>query len=213
MLFSMEIRDILIILPLLLMSLSIHEYAHARVSTALGDPTPGIQGRLTLNPMAHLTPIGTLLLLVAGFGWAKPVIIDMRYYKKPNLGLVLTSLAGPMANFAVAVLLLLLLKALLVLPLSNTPLMSSLLVVLQQAASVNLLLFIFNILPIPPLDGSRLVNAVLLHKRPDLSIPYNRYGAYLLIFVIFTDRFLPVDIFPLGRWTAGLFNSLAETIL
>ena len=208
----MEIRDILIILPLLLMSLSIHEYAHARVSTALGDPTPGEQGRLTLNPMAHLTPIGTLLLLVAGFGWAKPVIIDIRKYKKPNWGLVLTSLAGPAANFAVAVLLLLLLKAFFVLPLSNTPFMSSLLAVLQQAAFVNLLLFLFNILPIPPLDGSRLVNAVL-HRRPDLSIPYNRYGVYLLLFVIISDRFLPIDIFPLGRWTAGLFNSLSEIIL
>lgn len=211
MLFSMSFRDILIVLPLLIISLSVHEYAHARMSTAFGDPTPGQQGRLTLNPLAHLDPFGLLVLVVAGFGWAKPVMIDMRYYKRRNLGLVLTSLAGPAANLAITVLILLVFKGLFLLPLSNSRLITSFFEVLQQAAFLNVMLFVFNMLPIPPLDGSRLVTAAL-YKRPDLSIPYNRYGNYLLFFLIVADRLLPMDLLPLGRLADAVFSFLVGVI-
>ena len=212
MLFNMGFRDILIILPLLIMSLSVHEYAHARVSTAFGDPTPRNQGRLTLNPLAHLDPIGTLMLVVAGFGWARPVMIDMRYYKRRNLGLVLTSLAGPMANLAISVIILLIFKVLFMFPLVNSGFIVSLFEVLQQAAFLNVLLFVFNMLPIPPLDGSRLVTAAL-HKRPDLVVPYNKYGGFLLLFLILSDRFLPMDLLPLGRWAGAVYYLLVGIIL
>ncbi len=212
MLFSMGFRDILIVLPLLIMSLSIHEYAHARVSSAFGDPTPRDQGRLTLNPLAHLDPMGTLMLLVAGFGWARPVIIDMRYYKNRNLGLVLTSLAGPLANLGITIIILLIFKLIFLFSMVNSAFVVSLFEILQQAAFLNVLLFVFNMLPIPPLDGSRLVTAALW-KRPDLSVPYNRYGSYLLLILILFDRILPVDIFPLGRLAGGVFNFLVGIIL
>lgn len=212
MLFSMGFRDILIILPLLVMSLSVHEYAHARISTAFGDPTPGEQGRLTLNPMAHLDPMGTLMLLVAGFGWARPVMIDMRYYKRRTLGLILTSLAGPLSNLAITVLILFVFKILFLFPLVNSAFVVSLFEILQQAAFLNIMLFVFNMLPIPPLDGSRLVSAAL-RNRPDLAIPYNRYGSYLLLFLIISDRILAVDLFPLGRLAAGVFYFLVGVIL
>ncbi len=212
MLFNMGFRDILIILPLLIMSLSVHEYAHARISTAFGDPTPRNQGRLTLNPLSHLDPIGTLMLVVAGFGWARPVMIDMRYYKRRNLGLVLTSLAGPLANLAITVFILLIFKVLFMFPLANSSFIVSLFEVLQQAAFLNVLLFVFNMLPIPPLDGSRLVTAAL-HKRQDLMVPYNRYGGFLLLFLILSDRFLPMDLFPLGRWAGAVYSMLARLII
>jgi len=212
MLFNMNIRDILIILPLLIMSLSVHEYAHARVSTALGDPTPGNQGRLTLNPLAHLDPLGTLMLVVAGFGWARPVMIDGRYYKNRNLGLVLTSIAGPLTNLAITVVILFIFKFIFLFQVVNSAFIASLFQILQQAAFLNVMLFVFNMIPIPPLDGSRLVSAAL-NKRPDLLIPYNRYGGYFLLFIILADRVLPMDLFPLGRWAGGVFNLLAGLIL
>ncbi len=212
MLFNMNIRDILIILPLLIMSLSVHEYAHARVSTAFGDPTPGNQGRLTLNPLAHLDPIGTLMLVVAGFGWARPVMIDDRYYKNRNLGLILTSLAGPLTNLAITVVILFLFKLIFLFQVVNSAFIASLFQILQQAAFLNVMLFVFNMIPIPPLDGSRLVTAAL-HKRPDLVVPYNRYGGYFLLIIILADRVLPMNLFPLGRWAGGVFNFLAGIIL
>ncbi len=212
MLFNMNIRDILIILPLLIMSLSVHEYAHARVSTALGDPTPGNQGRLTLNPLAHLDPIGTLMLVIAGFGWARPVMIDDRYYKNRNLGLVLTSMAGPLTNLAITVVILFIFKLIFMFQVVNSAFIASFFQILQQAAFLNVMLFVFNMIPIPPLDGSRLVSAAL-YKRPDLLIPYNRYGGYFLLFIILADRVLPMDLFPLGRWAGGVFNLLAGLIL
>jgi Zn-dependent protease len=212
MLFNMNLRDILIILPLLIMSLSVHEYAHARVSTAFGDPTPGNQGRLTLNPLAHMDPMGTLMLVVAGFGWGRPVMIDDRYYKNRNLGLVFTSLAGPLTNLGIAVVILFFFKLMFLFPLANSAFIASLFQILQQAAFLNVMLFVFNMIPIPPLDGSRLVSAAL-HKRPDLLIPYNRYGGYFLLFIILADRFFPMNLFPLGRWAGGVFNLLAGLIL
>jgi Zn-dependent protease len=212
MIFSMGIRDILIILPLLILSLTVHEYAHARVSTALGDPTPRSRGRLTLNPLAHLDPFGTLMLLIAGFGWARPVPIDMRYYKRHHLGLVLTSLAGPLSNLAITTAILLIFKIMFLLPLGSSAFLISFMEVLQQAAFLNVLLFVLNMLPIPPLDGSRLVSAAL-RNRPDLAIPYNRYGGYALLALVLLDRALPMDVLPLGRWSSIIFSGLARLIL
>ncbi len=211
MLFSMEIRDILIVLPILIMSLSLHEYAHARVSTALGDPTPRSQGRLTVNPLAHLDPLGTLMLAVVGFGWARPVMIDTSYYRRRNLGLVLTSLAGPLTNLGLAFLFLLGMRGLSLLPSLSPAFSASLFEVMQMTAYLNVVLFVFNMIPVPPLDGSRLVTAAL-HNRPDLAVPYNRYGGYILLFLILSDRFLPVDLLPIGRWAGSVFMGLAGLV-
>ncbi|MCK5736988.1 MAG: site-2 protease family protein, partial [Spirochaetaceae bacterium] len=163
-------------------------------------------------PLAHLDPMGTLMLVVAGFGWAKPVMIDYRYYKRRNLGLVLTSLAGPLANLGIAIVILFIFKLLFLFPMANSVFITSLFQILQQAAFLNVLLFVFNMIPIPPLDGSRLVSAAL-HKRQDLLIPYNRYGGYFLLGIILADRVLPMDLFPLGRWAGGMFYLLAGIIL
>ena len=92
----------LIMIPIVLIALTFHEFCHGLVSSKLGDPTPRLTGRLTLNPLAHLDPIGTLLMIFTGFGWAKPVQINPGYYKKPKWGMALTALAGPISNFVLA---------------------------------------------------------------------------------------------------------------
>ena len=105
----LDLSTLILYLPIILLSLVVHEFAHGVVSYRLGDPTPKIQGRLSLNPLAHLDPFGTLMLFVAmtrgfGFGWAKPVMIDPRYYRNPLKGSVLVALAGPLANITLALL-------------------------------------------------------------------------------------------------------------
>ena len=211
MLFSMGLRDILIVLPILIFSLAIHEYAHALVSTLLGDPTPGSQGRLTLNPLAHLDPFGTLMLLIAGFGWARPVAINMNYYRRRNLGLVATSLAGPLTNLLISLVILLFLRLLFLFPVNGSRFFYSLYEVLQTAAYLNVLLFVLNMLPIPPLDGSRLVTAAL-RNRPDLAEPYNRYGAFILLGLIVLERLTGLDLLPLGVLSQWVFGGLASLV-
>ena len=209
MLFNMSVIDILIILPILIISLTIHEYAHAWVSTVLGDPTPGNHRRLTLNPLSHLDPFGTLMLLVAGFGWARPVPIDISYYRRRHLGLVLTSLAGPLSNLSLAVLVMGLLRLLVMIPAAGlgARFLNSMFEILQQAAFLNLVLFVLNMIPIPPLDGSRLVTAALRH-RPDLAVPYNRYGGYLLFGLIILGRVAGINLLPVTPVASVLFALL-----
>lgn len=209
MLFNMRIADVLIILPILVFSLTIHEYAHAWVSTVLGDPTPGNHRRLTLNPLAHLDPFGTIMLLVAGFGWARPVPIDISYYKRRHVGLVITSLAGPFSNLLIAIIVMGLIRLLAMVPASGlgARFLNSMFEILQQAAFLNLVLFVLNMIPIPPLDGSRIVTAAL-RNRPDLSVPYNRYGGYVLIGLILLGRIGGINLLPITPVATVLFAIL-----
>ncbi|HHT48246.1 MAG TPA: site-2 protease family protein [Firmicutes bacterium] len=186
-------------IPLILLSLVVHEFAHGMVSYRLGDPTPKLTGRLTLNPLAHLDPFGTLMLIISilkgfGFGWAKPVLIDPRYYKNPLKGSVLVALAGPAANIGLAFCFGLPLRFFNQgwWPLALTPKLASLLIdFLYIGLLLNLGLAFFNLLPIPPLDGSRLVRyflrgqAVLLYDRLE---PYGFLLLFALLF-FFGDAF------------------------
>src|SRR5690606_27408402 len=134
------------------LALSMHEFAHGAVSYRLGDPTPAYAGRLTLNPLAHLDLMGSLAFLISiqaglGFGWAKPVPVDPRYYRNYKKGLVLVGLAGPLANFTLAFVFSLLLKVLI-----NNPFWVQFLLI---NILVNISLGVFNLVPIPPLDGSK----------------------------------------------------------
>ena len=177
--------------PLILFSLAMHELAHGMVSYKLGDPTPKLMGRLTLNPLAHLDPFGTLMLIVTilrgfGFGWAKPVPIDPRYYKNPLKGSVLVALAGPTANLGLAVFFGLPLRFIKLGWWSlnlNPDLVLLLIKFFYTGLLLNLSLAFFNLLPIPPLDGSRLVRYFL---RGQAVLVYNRLERYgfLILFVL-----------------------------
>jgi len=160
--------------------LSVHEAAHAGMAYLLGDDTAKRMGRLTLNPLVHIDPIGLLCLLLFKIGWAKPVMFDHRNFKRPKLYSVLTAYAGPASNFVLALLMMVFLKYL---PVNY---MSASMVVtfanlLKVTAWVSVMLGVFNLLPIPPLDGSHILTVMLMDRRPDLLILLHRYSFIILI--------------------------------
>ena len=143
--------------PALLIALTIHEYAHACVSDSLGDPTPGLQGRLTLNPLAHLDIVGTLMLVLCGFGWAKPVEIDPRYYQNYRSGSLKVSAAGPLANLFLCFVAVLIMTARGSLGMSSSYVNQF----LYWLMLYNVWFAFFNLIPIPPLDGSKILETFL----------------------------------------------------
>jgi Zn-dependent protease len=171
------------------MSLALHELAHALVAYKLGDPTAKNEGRITLNPLKHLDPLGTLMFattaLVAGlpFGWAKPVPVRPGYFKRPKEGMALVAVAGPLTNFGLALVCLAVYF--------HAGLDGEALEVVRLAYYVNVVLGIFNLLPIPPLDGSRIVGIFMNDATYVRWASLDQYGmiAVLALFFIFRDEF------------------------
>jgi Zn-dependent protease len=179
----------------LLYSIVLHELAHGWVAARMGDPTAQRLGRLTLNPLKHLDPIGTLLLFVFGFGWAKPVPVDVRNFREPRKGFILVSAAGIVVNTMLAFL------ALLVLRLA-APQSSALTAFLYILAQVNLTLAAFNLIPIPPLDGSKILMGFLSGRLLHLMLHLERYGFIILIGLLYFDVLDPViKAFRWGVWS------------
>ena len=169
--------------PALLIALSMHEYAHAAVSDAMGDPTPSRMGRLTINPMVHLDMMGTLLLVLCGFGWAKPVDIDPRYYKNYRMGMLKVSFAGPGMNLFLAFLSLLLITILGRIGMLG----DGGFYFLQWIMMYNVWFAFFNLIPIPPLDGSKIVSTVLPGELAWKFENFNaRYGFVILMLIVFS---------------------------
>lgn len=154
------LQDIVVFIPVVLVALSVHEFAHAWAADALGDPTPRRQGRLTLDPRAHLDPAGALFFLVAGFGWGKPVQVDVRRLASPRRDMALVAAAGPFSNVALALLAILAWDLVPMGALGDFGTRTFWLYV-REFILLDLLLALFNLIPIPPLDGSRLLMAVL----------------------------------------------------
>ena len=173
---------LLVVLPMGLIAITVHEVSHGYVAYLLGDPTAHNAGRLTLNPVPHFDPIGTLMILFVGFGWAKPVPVNPAYFREPQKGMMYTALAGPASNLILAILFGLLLKASLFLP---EGVVEPVVRFVSFGIMINIILMAFNLIPIPPLDGSR-VMAYLLP--PDLSMRYQeleRYGLIPVLLVVF----------------------------
>ena len=158
----------------LVAAITVHEFAHAWMADRLGDPTPSIQGRLTLNPKAHLDPLGTLTLVLVGFGWGKPVMFDPFNLRNPKRDAALIALAGPASNFVFAFVLSLLAR-----------IFPTLIPLFQLLISLNIMLAIFNLIPIYPLDGQKILTGLLPRE---LALEYEeimrQYGTILLIFLI-----------------------------
>lgn len=170
--------DIIISALGLLVAVTIHEFSHAWTANRLGDPTPRAMGRLTLNPLAHLDPLGTLMIFIAHFGWGKPVPIDPYNFKNPRRDEIFVSLAGPTSNFILGSII-----GLIYLTTGYTN------YILYLIAIINFSLGVFNLIPIPPLDGSKIfLNLMSIEKSYEWQKAFDRYG----FFIVAACLFLPV---------------------
>lgn len=188
----MSIITLLISLVSRLMAITGHEFAHAYVSYRMGDPTPKREGRLTFNPLAHLDPLGAILMLLTGFGWARPVAVDPRYYKDSKKGMALVALAGPLSNLIMAFLGLLLYTIVFIINVKTGAmevLTSFLSTFSISFASTNLCFMIFNLIPIPPLDGSRILGLFLSHRAYFSLMQYERYSIILIMLLSVSGMF------------------------
>jgi Zn-dependent protease len=185
----MDLRTFLYLLPIVLASLTLHELAHAVVAWRLGDPTAKREGRLTLNPLVHMDPIGTLMFVVTGlaaglpFGWAKPVPVNPGYFRRPKEGMAIVAVAGPIMNFLVALVCSAILR--------HVDMSSEAFEVLRMAWIVNVVLGIFNLVPLPPLDGSRVVGVLMGNATYVRWVSFDQYGMLIVfgLFVVFQDQF------------------------
>jgi Zn-dependent protease len=195
-----------------LMAITFHEVAHGYVAYLLGDPTAKSAGRLTLNPIKHLDPIGTLALFLVKVGWAKPVPINPRYFQNPRQGLIWVSLAGPVTNFVLAVLFALAFHALIALY-GHMPhgramgVFEPLAYMFQAGVLVNLGLGLFNLLPIPPLDGSNILAGLLPPHLAQKYMQSAKYGFIILIVLFLTGAvhkvIIPV-LYTIASWLLPL---------
>jgi len=203
------LMNLLVGLPGIVIAMVIHEYSHARVADALGDFTPRMQGRLTLNPAAHVDPIGLLMLFLVHFGWAKPVQINPTNFSNPRRDDILVSLAGPASNLItsfVALIILVLLAKL------DFPLSEGLLVVFNLIIVYNINFAIFNMLPIPPLDGSHILRNLLPYEMARVYAQLERYSFIFLIIILMTPVLSYIFV-PLQRFIFSIFQSIVNILL
>lgn len=181
--------QVLAIIFVILCILPLHEFAHGWVASKLGDPTAKLDGRLTLNPLASVDPVGTVWLFLFGFGWAKPVPVDARYFKKPKRDMAIVALAGPVSNLLAALVGAVILFALVAFVPYNNHVMNFILSVLSYYVTVNVTLAAFNLLPIPPLDGSRILGAFLSDRALATYYRYQNIFVMVLFVLMFSGAF------------------------
>ncbi len=185
-----DISQLLIMAPAFIFALTFHEFAHAWSANKLNDPTAKNEGRLTLNPLVHLDPVGTIMLFVVGFGWARPVPVNPRNLQNPRQDMMWIALAGPCSN----VLLAFALGWLYYNTAPTSEMMSIFRAMLQFGVYINLVLCFFNLLPIPPLDGSRIITGLLPQEQAYQFSKLEQFGPGLLIGLIVLDRFMNLGL-------------------
>ena len=206
--FDFSLTGLIAGLPGLVIALVIHEYAHAKAADVMGDFTPRMTGRLTLNPMAHIDPIGLIMLLVVRFAWAKPVMINARNFRNWRQGELLVALAGPVANLIVAFISLLAMAVLFKLGMFS----EGVRLVLSMMVLFNINFAIFNMLPLPPLDGSKVLMVLLPGRLAYKLMSLERYSFIILIFLMMTP-FLTMILIPLQRLVLSVFNLIIGVII
>ena len=211
-----SLSDIIIYLAssfiVIFLTMPIHEWAHGFVSTKLGDPTPRWQGRLTLNPIAHIDWMGAAGILLFGIGWAKPVQVNARYYKNPKWGMAIVALAGPLSNIIVAFISYFLYGIICTVFIKTGIIYEnySFLMVLASffgtVAQINVYLAVFNLIPIPPFDGSRILFTFLPQKYYFKIMQYERYIFIGVLIIIYTGI---LDL-PLSILSSNILNFVAD---
>ena len=194
MLFRLPPEVLVLLIPVLLFALVFHEFSHAWVANKLGDPTARYAGRLTLNPIAHLDPIGGLMILFVGFGWAKPVPVDIRYLSNPRVDMMKIAFAGPASNLLLAFI-------------GGTILRlgfvhGTMAMMIMLFTQINIMLAVFNMIPIAPLDGSQIFSGLLIRTNPELVRNLQIYGPQILMGAILIGYFTPIS--PIW-WFMGPF--------
>jgi len=201
--------EMLYFIPALLLSLSIHEFGHSWVAYKLGDKSQKALGRLTLSPFAHIDPLGFVFILLFRFGWGKPVMIDDRNFKNRARGNMLVSLAGPAFNVLLAIVLTIVLKLLWVFGITPDTIASStgeiLYYMLNIAIQFNIVFAVFNLLPLPPFDGSKVLYYFLPYKGKQFMNSIERYSIWILIFLLWTGLYSYI-ILPAYMGVAFVLN-------
>jgi Zn-dependent protease len=205
------LQQLVLMVPALLVAITIHEVAHGWVADRLGDPTARLAGRLTLNPLPHIDPFGALALIIAGFGWARPVPVDGRHFRRPLRDMALVAAAGPLSNFVVAFLglvALLLVARTVSMPFLAEPLVGT----LGHIYRFNLGLGIFNLIPLPPLDGGHFLPYFFPRASWSLLARLEQYGPLLLLLLVFSGatRYIVGPIFGLLH---GFYLTIVAVLL
>ena len=211
----MQIQTLLLIAPPILLALTFHEYAHAYVANRLGDDTAKQSGRLTLNPLRHLDPLGTIMIFLVHFGWAKPVPVNPYLLKNPKKDMLWISAAGPLSNMVLALASGILLRILMAsgeTP-GQTSFLGLLIYVVFMSLQINLALAIFNILPIAPLDGSKILAGLLPDRFGKMFYFMERYGPFILLGLIIFGRATGVSIlggiiWPFVKFFSSIFAGI-----
>ncbi len=202
------VQELLIILPALLIALTFHEYAHGKVADLLGDDTPYNQGRLTLNPLPHLDGVGFIMFALAGFGWAKPVRVNPVNFNRNismKRGMMLVALAGPAMNLLLAFIGMILLR--IVSPYALTDWGVIAVDLINPLILYNVILAVFNLLPVPPLDGSKILAGLIPDSGGRLIYTLERYGFVILLVLVFTG--IAGDIFrPIANGILGIMYTI-----
>ncbi len=206
--FDFNLLQIVAGLPGLIIAMVVHEYAHARVAVAMGDFTPRLMGRLTFNPVAHIDPIGLLMLFLVHFGWAKPVTINPNNFRNPRRDDILVSLAGPGANLLAAFLALLIMALCLKFGYQMSTGMRT---VFSLIMIYNINFAIFNMIPIPPLDGSHVLKQLLPYDMAMKLQDLERYSIFILIAIMMTP-ILGGILIPMQQLILGAFELLLSPL-
>lgn len=201
--FNALMRQLIIQVPPLLFALTFHELAHGYVAYRLGDPTAKNAGRLTMNPLKHLDPLGVLAFIIMKIGWAKPVPVDPRYFKNPQKDMLLVALAGPAANLVLAIASALLARALVMLNLLPMFVLQPAVGMLVASVWINIMLAVFNCLPIPPLDGSKVLMGLLPFEAARSYAKLEPFG-FLLLLALFYTGIISKIIMPIIHFSNNL---------
>ena len=185
MLFRLAPEVLILLIPVLVFALVFHEFSHAWVANQLGDPTAKYAGRLTLNPLAHLDIFGSLMILFVGFGWAKPVPVDSRHLGNPRTDMMKIAFAGPASNLLLALISGTIIRA--------TGYMGAFTTMLVMFTQINIMLAVFNMIPISPLDGSQIFSGFMVRKNPDMVYKLQIYGPQILMGLILFGMFTRIS--------------------